>query len=102
MEPKANTWKDWLKKWWLWIVAGATILIFIISRLIPTVKGKPEVLQKAKEGADTIKTGAGEALTTHNKEMTERKEELEKIKSIPDQDKRMQALADYANRHPPR
>ena len=99
-EVKANTAWDWLKKWWLWLVLGAAAILFILSRLLPTTsKGKPELLQKAKDEAKDAKDDAAKTLEEHNKEMDKRQEELDKIKAITNEAARLQALADFANRH---
>lgn len=98
MTVKANTVWDWLKKWGLWILLALAFLLFILSKLLPSPKGKPEVLQKAKEQATDIKNAASQALEKHNLEMEMRKDELAKIQTIHDEKARLQALADFANR----
>lgn len=96
---KANTAKHWFKRYGLWILIGLALIIFIISRIIPSPKGKPEILKKAKEEAAKAKDAATKALEEHNKAMAERKAELENIKAMSDEEARLQALADFANKH---
>ena len=94
----ANSIWTWLKKWGLWILAGLVALLWLISKLIPTIGGKPEILQKAKEEAAAAKQTASEAIDKHEAKMEENRKELETIKAIPDEMERLKRLADFANR----
>lgn len=96
---KANKAKHWFTKWGLWILLGIAVVIFIISRLIPAPKDKQAILRQAKEEAKRLKDEVSAELEKHNKEMAERKAELEKAKAIEDEEARLKALADFANKH---
>jgi len=88
----------WLKRYWLWIVLGLAIAIFVVSRLLPTPKGKPELLQKAKDDAGKIHEAAAKELETHAAKMEANEREFAEIEKISDEEKRLQALAEFANR----
>lgn len=88
----------WLKRYWLWIVLGLAFVIFVVSRLLPTSKGKPEVLEKAKAEADKIHDVAAKELEKHAAKMEANEREFAEIEKISDEEKRLQALAEFANR----
>jgi flagellar biosynthesis/type III secretory pathway M-ring protein FliF/YscJ len=94
----ANSVWTWLKKFGLWILAGLAVLLWLISKLIPTVKGKPEILQKAKEQATAAKTGATEEIKKLDEKMEGNRKELEEIKAIKDEEERLKRLAEFANK----
>lgn len=95
---KANSTKSWFKKWWLWVLLGLAATIYILSRVFPSGEGKPGILHKAKDEAKRIKEDAVEKLEAHIEMMQEKHQELERIKVISDEEKRLRALADFANR----
>lgn len=98
---KANTASDWLKKWGLWILLGIALVIFIIAKFIPAPKSKDATLRQAKDEAERLKNEVSKELEKHTKEMSNRKAELEQIKAIEDEDARLNALADFANKRIP-
>lgn len=95
---KANTLKDWLKKYSLWLLLGLVILIWALSMLIPSPSTKESTLKKAKKAISDIKDTTKKNLDEHNKKMKANKQELDAIKAIPDEKERLQKLADFANR----
>jgi len=73
-------------------------VIAVLAWLLPTRRGKPKILKQAKEGATAIKEHAREELGPHGRRMAARRKELEVVKAIKNEDERLQALADFANR----
>ncbi len=97
-EVRANTAKHWFTKWGLWILLGIAVVIGIIAWLIPASKDKDATLRKAKDEAKRLKDEVSQELEKHNKEMANRKAELMKVKAMEDEEARLKALADFANR----
>ena len=95
----ANGAGAWLKRWGLWILLGGAVALGVLCWLFPVSrKGKPQVLKDAQEGAERIKALAAKRLEEHDRRMATRRKELEAIEAIGDVEKRLQALADFANR----
>lgn len=98
---KANTLWSWIKKWGLWILAGLTFILFVVAKILPKPKDKKSILRRAHDGAEKIKVEVKENLDLHRKKMADREIELENIKAISDEEERLKALADFANRGNP-
>lgn len=97
--PKANSAWDWLKRWGLWILLGLGVVLAAFCWLLPTSKkGRPEILQKAKDGARELKDEQRVVLQKHEHAMAAREKELETIEEIDDERERLEALAAFANR----
>jgi len=94
----ANTTMDWLKRWGLWILIGLAVVLWLLAKLLPSPKGKPEILQKAKEEAQAIKDNLAKELKEHAGQMQANHDELERIKKIQNEAERLKALADFANK----
>lgn len=104
MNVTANTWKDYLKKYWY--VFGMVILgfVFVCWRIVVSRNSEAtkeaEAIGSAKQTKKTLETiyeEATEKLNTHTKEMEDRQKELDRINKIKDEEKRLQELADFAN-----
>jgi len=97
----ANSIWTWLKKYWLYIVLGLLLVLYVITRILPggrDEEAKKKTLAKIKQGAEKIKKKHDEAIKKHNDEMKKKREELDEIKAIEDEDERMAKLAEFANR----
>jgi ABC-type multidrug transport system fused ATPase/permease subunit len=94
----ANPITAWLKRWGLWILLGLAVVLYLLTRLLPSPKGKPELVQEAKDGAAKLKEEAAKASDELAKKMAENKKELEEIKAIADEKERLRRLAEFANR----
>ena len=76
-------------------VAG---LVYLLTRLLPSDGKKPELIQKAKDGARRLKDEAVKDFEEHKAKMDARRKELEDIKAIENEEERLKRLADFANR----
>ncbi|KKM80669.1 hypothetical protein LCGC14_1337530 [marine sediment metagenome] len=95
----ANSVTSWLNRWGLWVLLGLAIALGVLCWLFPVSRrGKPQVLKEAREGAERIKALAAKRLEEHDRRMATRRKELEAIEAIGDEEKRLQALANFANR----
>ena len=94
----ANTAWDWIRRWGLWILLLLGVVLAALVWLLPTRRGKPKILEQAKDGADAIRERAHKELVSHEHKMAARRKELEAITAIEEEDARLKALADFANR----
>lgn len=94
----ANSIWSWLKKYGLWILGGVLLVCWLISKLIPTFRGKPEILQKAKDEVAAVKADTAKKSEELDAKMELNRKELEAIKAIDNEAERLQKLADFANR----
>lgn len=96
----ANTAGDWFNRYWLvLLVVGLVILGFIAWAVFPTAdKGALKVLKEAEEGVKKMKAEKSKELEVLIEEMEEHIDTLMEIKSIKDEDERLQRLADFGNK----
>ena len=94
----ANSFGSWFKRWGLWILLGAALLLYIVTRLFPSNGNKPKILQEAKDQAKKLKDQASKQLQEHTEKMDAKVVELDEIKKISDEEERLKRLADFANR----
>lgn len=95
----ANPVQDWFKKWWLWIVVGAsTAAYFALKFLAAPARGKIEILEGAKKDTLDLKEQKQVVLQELNTKMEARRTELKEIQTIPSEEERLKALSDFANR----
>jgi len=94
----ANSIWTWLKKYGLYVLSGLLLVCWLISKLIPTVRGRPEILQKAKDEVSTAKNDVAKESELLAAKMEANRKELEAIKAISDEAERLRRLADFANR----
>jgi len=94
----ANTVKTWLKRYLLWILLALAAGLFILSKLLPTLKRRPELFYQAREKARELRDKAIEDVADLTEDMRARREELDKIKRIADPRMRMVRLALFASR----
>ena len=95
----ANTWGDWLKRYWVWILVGVALLCVMFAALFPTGdKGALKILKDAEDKAKKLKDEKEQELAEITKEMDARVDELMEIKAIEDEDERLKRLAEFANR----
>ncbi len=96
---RANGVGSWLERWGLWILLVLAVIIGMLCWLFPVSrKGKPQILKEAQDGAAALKKKAAEALVEHEYQMAVRRNELKAIETIVDEDERLKALANFANR----
>jgi hypothetical protein len=94
----ANSIWTWAKKYGLWILSGVLLLCWFISKLIPTVRGRPEILQKAKDEVAAAKEDTAKKAAELEVKMESNRKELDAIKAIEDEAERLRRLAEFANR----
>jgi DNA-binding protein H-NS len=94
----ANPIGDWFKRWGIWILLALAAIAFIAMKLIPAPKGAVKIVDEAREATQKLKDQKAEEHAAITKQMEERVTELVKIKEIPDEEKRLAALAEFANR----
>lgn len=91
---------DLLKKWWLYaiiFILGAATVIALVLRL-----GRKESPAEGIVGAlQTIRNNKTVELAAHNAMVESERQGIAAAEAIPDKAKRLQALADIANRHKP-
>lgn len=95
---KANSTWSWFKKWGWWILLLLAAGLVLLCWLLPSDGKKPKLLQGAKDGAAKLKDQAEDALREHEAKMQANRDELACIKAIENEEERLQALADFANR----
>lgn len=95
---KANSLWSWFKRWGLWLIMIAAGTVYLFSRLMPSDGRKPELLQKAKDGAEKLRAVAAIDLAEHSMKMDARTKELEEIKATENERVRLNRLAEFANR----
>jgi hypothetical protein len=89
---------EWLKRYWLWIVVLGALVLFALTQIFKGEGGKPALMKKTVEDAERIHENANAELDSHIAKMGEREKEFAEIEAISDEEKRLQALADFANR----
>lgn len=94
----ANTIKDWLKRYWLWLLLIGAIVIYALSLLLPKSNKKESILTETKQKAEDIKAKTAAQHQAIVEEMDKRVGELMEIKAISDEDERLKKLAEFANR----
>jgi len=96
----ANSIGDWFKRYKIWLILIAiTVVVFALWMFLPTGdKGALKILKDTEDKVNKLKEAKVKELEVITEEMDERVEELMEIKAEPDEDKRLQALADFANR----
>ena len=97
MAVRANTFWDFLKRWWLWILLILAGAVYLIVKLLPR-RSKRDLFVQAKQQAGELKDQAAKKLDGLKTEMKARRTELTEIKRIDDEAERLKALADFANR----
>lgn len=94
----ANTIKDWLKRYWLWLLLIGAIVIYALSLLLPRSNKKESILTETLEKAQKLKEERANQHQAIVEEMNQRVDELVEIKAISDEDERLKKLAEFANR----
>ena len=79
-------------------MVGAAVLIYFVTRILPSDGDKPKMLQSIKDDADKLKEDAQEELNKHLAVMEARQKELDEIKAIKDEKERLKRLAEFANK----
>lgn len=93
----ANSIGSWFKRWGLAIIAGLCAVLYFVLKLIPTRPGASKVVDDAKAAAKQLSDDKTKALTDHAATMDANRVQLAQIKTISDDEARLQALADFAN-----
>lgn len=99
----ANTFGDYLRKYWLVLVLVLAIALGLFVIFFPAGDDQEQqrregVLRKTRVKVDEIKAKAAEDLKVHTEQMDTRREELVEIKKIPDEQKRLAELSAFSNR----
>ena len=89
---------DWLKRYWLWAVAIGVLFIFLAVALFKGGVKKVKLLKDTIVEADKVHAKAEEELDAHIEKMASQEKEFKVIEAIDDEEERLQALADFANR----
>jgi len=95
----ANSLKDWVKRYWLWVVIGGLIILVILVKLLPTGdRGMLKQLHKAERKAIDLLKAKREELTDLETTMDNRLLELKRIREIEDEFDKAKALAEFTNK----
>lgn len=92
----ANSFQDWFKKWWLWLVVGATAIAVLLLKIL-AAPAKTELLVTATEKTGELKEQKAQQLAELDKKMSDRAVELKAIQAEPDEAARLKKLSDFAN-----
>lgn len=95
----ANPLGSWFKRWGIWLMLALfAVLFFIVKYMLPAPKGAIKVLDEARKATEDLKATKAKEHAELTQVMEAKATELKQIQTISDEEKRLQALADFANR----